>query len=235
LQLAGDAAAAALGAWLSGALAHPWGLVELALDEDLASGAQVGVKRLVAVLPDGEVVAVPGSLPPPPPHDVDDQVRGQIVYLTLPARQEGAVLFTRPDSADANVTRYLIAEREAVDQTDPDRNSEAVEVALPNLNFGITEAELAGRTRIGIARIRERVGRKIIWDDAYIPPVLDIRASPTLAGFLVDIIGRLEQRQDELSMRAVEGADGGSETFAAYLLLQLLNRWQPELKHLQRL
>ena len=235
LQLAGDAATAALHARMMGAVAHPWGLVELALDEDLASAAQVGVKRLVAVLPDGEVVAVPGSLPPPPPFDVDDQVRGEIVYLTLPARQDGAVLYTRPSSTDANVTRYLIGEREAVDQTDPDRNSETIEVAIPNLHFGIDEADLAGRTRIGIARIRERVGRKIVWDENYIPPVLDIRASPTLAGFLVDILGRLEQRQDELSMRAVEGADGGSETFAAYLLLQLLNRWQPELKHLQRL
>lgn len=235
LQLAGDAAAAALHARFAASVAHPWGLIELTLDEDLAAGAQVGVRRLVAVMPDGEVVAVPGNLPPPPPFDVDDQVRGEIVYLTLPARQDGAVVYTRPESADANVTRYLVAEREVVDQADPDRNAELIEVALPNLHFGIDEADLAGRTRIGIARIRERVGRKIIWDENYIPPVLDIRASPTLAGFLVDILGRLEQRQDELSMRAVEGADGGSETFAAYLLLQLLNRWQPELKHLQRL
>jgi type VI secretion system protein ImpJ len=235
LQLAGDAAAAALNARFAGAVAHAWGLVELALDEDLAAGAQAGVKRLVAVMPDGEVIAVPGNLPPPPPFDVDDQVRGEILYLTLPARQDGAVLFTRPDSAEANVTRYLIAERDVVDQADPDRNVERVELALPNLHFGIAEAELAGRTRIGIARIRERIGRRVVWDEAYIPPVLDIRASPTLAGFLIDILGRLEQRQDELSARAVEGADGGSETFAAYLLLQLLNRWQPELKHLQRL
>ena len=187
LQLAGDAAAAALNARLSGAMAHPWGLVELVLDEDLASGAQVGVKRLVAIMPDGEVIAVPGNLPPPPPFDVDDQVRGEIVYLTLPARQEGAVLFTRPDSAEANVTRYLIVEREIVDSADPDRNVERVEVALPNLHFGIEEADLAGRTRIGIARIRERTGRRIVWDENYIPPVLDIRASPTLAGFLTGL------------------------------------------------
>ncbi|GGI68178.1 type VI secretion protein [Polymorphobacter multimanifer] len=235
LQMQGDAGLWALHARMGGAVAHPWGLVELTLDEDLGSGAKVGVRRLVAVMQDGEVVAVPGGLAPPPPLDVDDQVRGRIVYLTLPARQEGAVVYTRPESADANVTRYLIAEREVVDQSDPDRNMELVEVALPNLHFGIDEADLAGRTKIGIGRIRELVGKRVVWDDAYIPPVLDIRASPTLAGFLVDILGRLEQRQEELSLRAVEGADGGSETFAAYLLLQLLNRWQPELKHLQRL
>ncbi|WP_310498774.1 type VI secretion system baseplate subunit TssK [Sandarakinorhabdus sp.] len=235
LQAAADAQGAALQARFAGAVAHPWGLVELTLDEDLASGAQMGVRRLVAVMPDGEVVAVPGSLSPPPAFDVDDQVRGQVIYLTLPARQDGAVLFARPGATDAHVTRYLIQERAAVDQTDPDRNSETIEIAVPNLQFAIDAADLAGRTKMGLARIKERVGRKIIWDDAYIPPLLDIRASPTMAGFLVDILGRLEQRQDELSMRAVEGADGGSETFAAYLLLQLLNRWQPALRHLQRL
>ncbi|WP_207791548.1 type VI secretion system baseplate subunit TssK [Sandaracinobacteroides saxicola] len=235
LQLSDAAREAALHARLGGAVLHPWGLVELALDEDLASDAKAGVRRLVAVLPDGEVVAVPGGLAPPPAFDVDDQVRGELLYLTLPARQEGAVMYARASAENASIARYHIAERNAVDQADPDRAVETVEVAVPNLRFGIEEADLAGRTKIGIARIRERVGKRVVWDETYIPPLLDIRASPALSGFLIDILGRLEQRQEELSMRAVEGADGGSETFAAYLLLQLLNRWQPALRHVQRL
>lgn len=231
----GDAAhAACLQARFAGAVAHPWGLVHLQIDEDLASAAKVGARSLVAVLPDGEVIDIPGTQPAPM-LDVDGQVRDEIVYLTLPARQEGAVSYAYPTGRDANIARFHIIEREAVDITDPDRAADTIEVAIPNLRFGIREAELAGRTRIGIGRIREVAGRRIIWDDDYIPPLLDIRASPTMFGFLVDILGRVEQRQDELSLRAVEGADGGTETFASFLLLQLLNRWQPELRHLQRL
>lgn len=224
-----------LHARLGGAAAYPWGLVELQLDEDAASGAKVGVKRLVAVMPDGEVVDIPGGLTPPLAFDVDDQVRGEIVYLTLPARAEGAVAYAYPLSRDASIARYHIGEREAVDIADADRATETIEIALPNLRFGIEEADLAGRTKLGLARIRELSSKRVIWDDAYIPPLLDIRASPTMAGFLVDILGRLESRQEELSLRAVEGTEGGTETFAAYLLLQLLNRWQPVLRHLQRL
>ena len=235
LQAAGGAAAAALEARLGGALAYPWGLVELALSEPLAQGQQVGVDRLVAVLPDGEVIAIPGGQPPPPPFDVDDQVRGEIVYLTLAADQPGAVAYAYPQSRDAGLARYLIVEQNMIDATDPDRASEAIEVARANVRFGIEPADLAGRITLGIARIREVQGKRIVWDEAYIPPVLDIKASPTLAGFLTDVIGRVEARQDELASRAVEGIDGGSETFAAYLLLQLLNRWQPELRHLARL
>jgi type VI secretion system protein ImpJ len=235
LQVADLSHTATLHARLGGAAAYPWGLVELQLDEDAASGAKVGVKRLVAVMPDGEVVDIPGGLAPPLAFDVDDQVRGEIVYLTLPARAEGAVAYAYPLSRDASIARYHIGEREAVDIADPDRASETIEIALPNLRFGIEEADLAGRTKLGLARIREISSKRVVWDDAYIPPLLDIRASPTMAGFLVDILGRLESRQEELSLRAVEGTEGGTETFAAYLLLQLLNRWQPLLRHLQRL
>ena len=234
-QLAERAGAAALQARLDGALAYPWGLVELVLSDSLAQGGKVGVERLVAVLPDGERIQVPGETAPPPAYDVDDQVRGRILYLTLPADQPGAVAFSYPDGDGADVARFHIAERELTDATDPDRASDAVEVGRPNLRFGIEEAELAGRTRLALGRIREVQGRRVVWDETFVPPVLDIRASPVLSGFLTDVLGRLDSRQDELSVRAVEGAEGGTETFAAYLLLQLLNRWQPELRHLQSL
>lgn len=234
-QLAERAQASALHARFDGALPYPWGIVELQVSEDLSQGAQVGVDRLVAVLPDGEVIRIPGDAPPPPPFDVDSQVRGEIVYLTLPADQSGAVAFAYGHAADAGIARYHVVEQEAIDVTDPARAADTIEVGRANLRFGIEEADLTGRTRIGIGRIKELQGRRVVWDEAYIPPVLDIRASPTLAGFLIDILGRLDSRQDELSLRAVEGAEGGTETFAAYLLLQLLNRWQPELRHILRL
>lgn len=234
-QLAERGGAAALHARLDGALAFPWGIVELQLSDDRASGAQVGLERLVAVLPDGEVVRIPVDAPPPLPFDVDGQVRNEIVYLTIPANQPGAVAFAYGGAADAGIARYHVVEQDVIDATDPARAADTIEVGRANLSFGIEEADLTGRIKIGLARIKELQGRRVIWDDAYIPPVLDIRASTTLAGFLVDIMGRLDSRQDELSLRAVEGAEGGTETFAAYLLLQLLNRWQPELRHLSRL
>lgn len=234
-QAAERGGTAALHARFDGAQAYPWGIVELKLSDDLAQGGKVGVERLVAVLPDGEVVRIPADAPPPAPFDVDDQVRGQIVHLTLPADQPGAVAFAYPHAADAGVARHHIVEAELVDATDPARAQDVIEVGRANLRFGISEAELTGRTTIGLARIRELQGRRIVWDEAYIPPVLDIRASGVLTGYLIDTLGRLDTRQDELSLRAVEGADGGTETFAAYLLLQLLNRWQPELRHLSRL
>src|SRR5689334_15999732 len=93
-QLADRGQAAALNARLDGAQPYPWGIVELALSEDLAQGGKVGIERLVAVLPDGETIRIPGGTQPPLPFDVDAQVRGEILYLTLPADQPGAVGYT---------------------------------------------------------------------------------------------------------------------------------------------
>jgi type VI secretion system protein ImpJ len=88
---------------------------------------------------------------------------------------------------------------------------------------------------LGLARVREVLNGTVILDDRYIPPALDIRAGGRLAGFLTDIIGRSDQRVDELAVRAVEATDGGAEVFSSFLMLQALNRWTPLLIHLQSL
>ena len=129
----------------------------------------------------------------------------------------------------------MVDEEDALDAFSEDRTREPIETAKPNLRFGVTKDQIYGRVTVGLARVREMQNGRIIFDERYIPPTLDIRASPRLLGFLTDILGRAEQRVDELSLRAVEAADGGSETFTSFLLLQALNRWTPVLKHLKSL
>ena len=64
---------------------------------------------------------------------------------------------------------------------------------------------------------------------------LDMAATRPLKSGLADIIGLADQRIDELSRRAVQATDGGSETFASFLILQALNRWVAMLRHLETL
>ena len=233
-QAADSHARTTLHARLDGAATYPWGVVELEINDDLASGAQFGIKRLLAVLPDGEIIDIPNRQPPPPAFDITNAVRDEVIYLTLPARQPGAVEYAAADAADAANARYLIRIKDIIDATDPDRAAEPVEIGEANLRFGIEAADRAGRTCLGLARIRELQAKRVIFDDAFIAPALDLRSSPTLAGFIIDILGRLEQRQDEVSLRAAEPS-AGSNSDAMFLLLISLNRWQPVLRHLARL
>ena len=99
----------------------------------------------------------------------------------------------------------------------------------------MTRDQLYGRVTLGIAKVREVSNKRLMFDDRYIPPTLDIDAAGRLSAGLTDILGRAEQRADELAIRAVEATDGGSETFASFLLLQALNRWIPVMQHLEGL
>lgn len=213
---------------------YAWGLTELVIDEDLATLGKFGVVKASGVLPDGTAFAIPDDLPPPDPLDVPEDVRDAIVYLTLPAHQIGAVEFRESDAA-AHEARFLVDEVEVADAYSDDRTAEPIELARPNLRFGVTRDQTYGRVCLGLAQVREIQNKKLMFDDRYIPPAQDIAASRRLKGGLTDIVGRAEQRAEELAVRAVEATDGGAETFASFLLLQALNRWVAMLQHLDSL
>jgi type VI secretion system protein ImpJ len=212
----------------------PWGFTEIVVDEDLASLGKFGVVRAAGILPDGTPFAIPDDMPPPEPLDVPGEVRDAVIHLTLPAQQSGATEFRDAENPTLDA-RFLVDERETADSFSDNRTTEPVDFGRPNLRFGVTRDQIYGRVTLGIARVREVHNRRLMFDDRFIPPTLDKDASIRLRGAVTDILGRVEQRAEELALRAVEATDGGAETFASFLLLQALNRWLPVLQHAERL
>ncbi|WP_315760681.1 type VI secretion system baseplate subunit TssK [Sphingomonas sp. Y38-1Y] len=208
-----------------------WGFTELVIDEDLASLGKFGVARASGVMPDGTPFAIPDMLPPPEPLDVPGDARDAVVSLTLPARQPGATEFKDVEARSFDA-RFVVEEGEVLDAYADERVSEPIAFGRPNLRFGVTRDQTYGRIVLGAARVREVANGRVMLDDRYIAPTLDFDAAPRLRGAATDILGRAEQRAEELALRAVEATDGGAETFASFLLLQALNRWVPVLQHL---
>ncbi len=225
---------ARLDARIAGVRPWPWGLTELVIDDDVATLGKFAIQRAVGVMPDGTPFAIPDDIPPPPPLDIPDDARDALISLTLPAAQPGAVQFREADAGSLDA-RYLVDDTEVADSFSSDRTSEPVGLARPNLRFGITRDQTYGRVTLGLVRVREVQNKRVMLDDRYIPSTLDIAAAARLRGGLSDIAGRAGQRAGELALRAVEATDGGSDTFAGFLLLQALNRWLPVLDHLQYL
>ena len=213
---------------------YPWGVTDLKINVDLASLGKFAVERCSGLLPDGQPFSAPDDLPPPTPLDVPADARDAVVYLTLPARQAGSIEFNPRDQADDS-TRFLVDEEDCLDSFSEDRTREQIDTAKPTLRFGVTRDQTYGRICLALARIREVRNGSLIFDDRFIAPALDIKASPRLTGFLTDIVGRANQRIDELAIRAVDNADGGADAIGSFLLLQALNRWTPVLVHLSNL
>lgn len=213
---------------------YPWGISELKLDEDLATLGKFSVARARGVMPDGTPFSIPDDLPPPPPLDVPGDTRDATIYLTLPPSHPGAQEFGELAEAGAEI-RYVVSDSEVVDVFSSERSREPVELARPNLQFGVTRDQTYGRVVCGLAHVREIQNGRVVFDDRYIPPAQDIAACYPLNHGLTDILGRCEQRMEELALRAVEATDGGADTFGSFLLLQALNRWIPVLRHVASL
>lgn len=209
-----------------------WGVTELTIDENLAAIGKFSVVRCVGVMPDGTAFSIPDQMPPPPPLDIPADTRDVVVFLTLPAHQMGGAEFAESGEEGPEI-RFIVDEETLADSFSGEGVREPVEIGRPNLRFGVTYDQTDGRVCLGFARVRELQNRRLMFDDRYIPPTQDIRASIRLKSGLSDIIGRAGQRAEELALRAVEATDGGSETFASFLLLQALNRWVPTLSHLE--
>ena len=211
---------------------HPWGLVEAAANEGAQQLGKFAMDRLIAILPDGATVATPEDCPPVAPIDIPPDTRDTIVYLTLPAHQLGSLEF-QPRTDGQPYARHLVDEEDVYDAYAGARTAVPLELARPNLRFAITREDTDGRVTLALAKILEVVNGKVTFDERFIPPCLAVSASQRLTRFIDDILGRADQRLDELAGRAVQSAEGGAETFASFLLLQALNRWTPVLHHLR--
>ena len=211
---------------------HAWGIVELAINEDLLAVGKFGLLAVSAVLPDGTVVNAPADADLPAPIDIPGDTRGAVVYLTLPPRQPGALEFARSATLGGAV-RYGVAEQEAIDAFSENRNAEAIETGQPNLRLGIAKEQIDGRVIVSLARILERRDQLVVLDRTYIPTSMTLAAHGGLIGIVDDIGGRAAARADELAKRAVAKIEAGTETLTSFLMLQALNRWTPLFRHLR--
>ncbi|QDH33051.1 type VI secretion system baseplate subunit TssK [Porphyrobacter sp. YT40] len=212
------------------ALPFSWGLVEIEIDQALSELGQFAIRKARGVMPDGTPFAIPADMPAPAPLAINPQTRDAVVYLTLPPRTAGAVEFMEAGSGSLDA-RFLVAEASIGDNFASERTIEEIELGTANLRYGITPDETEGRLLLGVARIREVAGKRLVFDDRYIAPTLDLAAC-RLRPVLTDLIGRADQLVSELALRAAETIEGGQDTYRAFLMLQALNRWIAILGHL---
>jgi len=209
-----------------------WGFSELELESDLLAVGKLGIRRARGVFPDGTPFAMPGDDPLPPPLELDLQARDQTVYLTLPLRQPSQPDTGRPESPADQLFRYRVRESEALDASGSVDERVLMEVGGLNARLALQSQPLEGLSLIPLAQLVEvRADRRARLDEGFVPSVTACEASPRLGTFLVELLGLLHQRGEALAARVALGDRGGAAEIADFLLLQVVNRWQPVLSH----
>jgi type VI secretion system protein ImpJ len=212
---------------------HAWGFQELELESDLLAIGKLGIKRARGVFPDGTPFAMPGDDPLPPPLDIESNWRDQVVHLTLPLRSA-----TQPDSAwpgadGDQLYRYRVREAEVRDASGSMEGLTALEVAGMSARLVPEAQPTEGLMRIPVARVVEcRADRRVVLDEGFMPSALNTEAAARLVTFLSELLGLLHQRGEALAGRVAETDRGGAAEIADFLMLQVINRYQPLVAHL---
>jgi type VI secretion system protein ImpJ len=211
---------------------YAWGFTELEIERDLLAIGKLGLRRARGVFPDGTPFAMPDNEPLPAPLEIGTQLRDQVIHLAVPLRKSGALQSTRSGNG-AELTRYRTRDQEARDITTDSAMATELEVAALNTRLMAQSEPADDFARIPLAHVVEcRADRQVVLDDRFIPTALKTSAASRLTTFLLEMQGLLHQRAEALAARAVASGRGGASEIADFLMLQIINRYEPVVAHL---
>jgi len=211
---------------------YPWGFSALEIDRDLAQQSKFCLRRATGIMPDGTPFDLPADSPLPPPIEVPENAAKQVAWLSMPIASPN----TREveDHSSESASRYVSETELLIDSTSPLRIEEEIEVAHPRLGYELRRTAKPGYVGLAIARIQEVRDKTIVFDERFAPPVLSCSAHPVVNGWIDRVIGWVDAKLEELARYAADPTAGGGLQSADYLVLQLLNRHIPVLKHLRQ-
>jgi type VI secretion system protein ImpJ len=214
---------------------HSWGFTELKLDTAQLAIGKVAIESARGVFPDGTPFNIPDDDRAPAPVDLDETVRDTRIYLGLPARRYGETETAESEQSES-LARHVQREFETADTTAGGQNLALMRVGTLRTRLLLETDQLEEYACLGAAQVVEvKADRAVTLQRSYAPPVLDVQASPFLAGFLGELQGLLHQRAEALAGRVAASGRGGAAEIAEFLLLQAANRYEPLVAHLARL
>jgi len=215
-----------------GLRSYNWGFYKLQIDGDLLKIGKLAVTECEGVFQDGTPFHLPENDALPLALDVPTDAREELVYLALPVRRrEGAEADS--DTYPDKMARFRLNEIEVKDSNSGSETKIPLQVAELKTQLMMQREKRSGHSCLGLARIVEvRSDKSLVLDDEYISPSLNCLETPKLNGFLNELHGLLHARGEEVAGRVAKPGFGGVAEFADWLVLQLVNRNQPLVRHL---
>ncbi len=214
-------------------LPYAWGLSALEINHEVLKIGQFAIKSASGLTPDGAAFQIPSSDDHPPALEVPPNIKDCVVYLSVPARRQGAVEVDM-SGVEMTAARFRPSELEVTDTVGTGKKPATLTVGKLRLQFALGVDDLADRLVIPVAKIVEvRPDQEVILDQNFIPSCLDIKAAPPLMGFLQELEGLLAHRVTALSGRLAQGGSAkGTAEIQDFLLLQAINRTLPVFRHM---
>ncbi len=219
-----------------GLQSYSWGITHLEIDQELLLLGKFAITVCRGIFPDGTPFNIPDQHTAPEPLDVSDEIKDEIIYLALPVRRVLGKEIAWDKETD-ELSRYSMQEIEVKDTQSQSEQSGAV----------IQSGELWMRLRpssktqdayvtIPLARVVEqKKDKRVVLDSQFIPSCLFSSGSEQLANYIEEITGILHQKGEALANRLGTASAGGVSEIVDFLLLQIVNRYQPLFTHFSTL
>ncbi|WP_421229844.1 type VI secretion system baseplate subunit TssK [Aeromonas enteropelogenes] len=224
----------ALHARLSALSDYFYGLQSLAINEDYLGFGRIALVGATGILPDGTVFNIPNDdLLPTPLEVTDASVANQKVYLALPLSVSGV---NEVGQGGQVATRLQAHRHDVRDLHSEGGDVVSLEVGRVSLRLMLEREDRSAYASLAIARILDkRPDGGLVLDPNFMPCSISVSAIPALKRFLGESAGLVAERARSLSQRIAAPGQQGVADVAEFMMLQLLNRAQPQLSHLARL
>jgi len=225
-----------------------WGVSRVAIDPGALGAEQVRLATFVGVLPDGLYLAFEGGdaeCPPARPiqgHFPPTQ-QALDVYIGVAKEREGVPSLAADGAAAASAdprtvrTRFRSAIRQVADASGTAEDLQ-MSYAERNVVLMFGDEPRTDFDSIKIAEIVRETSGRLVVNDAYIPPVLQVEASPFIMESLRRLLGLMTAKQralaDERRQRGPSAVEFNASDITRFLQLHTLNTAVPVLTELGR-
>lgn len=213
---------------------YGWGFTELVIDEQYLNLGKVVLSKAQGILPDGTLFEI-GHGQEGLSLDVEPGITNRRVALALPIALEGSS-DTR-DEANMGLSTRFIAHAVSVRDSNAGSTRER-SILCGALDLKLLyedDTSLSGHVNLPLLHVVEcRPDKTILVDKDFAPTFMHLDASPLLSGYLREIIGLVAHRADQLALRISSAGSTGTAEIADFMLLQCLNRAEPEFKQLEK-
>jgi len=215
---------------------YSWGIEELHINLEALSLGKIEIEKCKAILPDGTTINIPSADAPPLPIEPAKNTKDENFYLCLMEKRPNATEASREEDLD-HKARFGIEVTDVRDVSLPEDSRAPIELGHKNLVLLKESDERTEYACLGVGRIIEiRSDKRVVLDDTFISPSIDCLSNEKLNGYIQEIQGLLKQRAEAIAIRlGADGHSGGTAQVEDYMLLQLINGFEPVFAHLQQL
>lgn len=212
-----------------------YGVSELSLNPEYLSFGRIAIERAVGIMPDGTAFRIPQEDAMPDALEIDNaSLANQLVYLAVPLRSESLMEINWPE--EQGTGRYVSRRLEVRDVHTVQGDNTTIDVSPIRMQLMLEKEDRSSFASIAIARILEkRPDGSVVMDPDFIPCHLNVVGNAALHRFINEMSGLMRERAKNIAQRISAPSQGGVADVSDFMLLQALNRLQPQMQHLAEL